>query len=177
MERETAGGDEADTWVEDPPRPAQPPSEVDQNTLDLTALMHGEDGWERAASRRICLRPLRLQRGASAGLALATLEAVREELNPPPRLLDDEGHERMASASDRMQWMSSHSYSLFSWRGSRAWMRLTHAVIDRRVGDLRDARGTPAARPPASGQSPPAPSRSPRSRGSLRQVVEQFTVA
>ena len=85
------------------------------------------------------VRLLRLRTRTSAGLALFKLEAVPDELNPPPRLLDDEGQETLSAASDLIRWMSSESYSLFKL----AWQQRLDAadlgVIDRRVADLRDA--------------------------------------
>jgi hypothetical protein len=67
------------------------------------------------------------------------VEAVPDELNPPARILDDEGEDTLSAASDLMRWVSSESYSLFKL----AWQERLDAadlgIIDRRVADLRDA--------------------------------------
>jgi hypothetical protein len=118
----------------------QPSTEGEQNGPAPNQL----DAWRRRLGNvqhryGYAVRLLRLRTRTSAGLALLKLEAVPDELNPPPRLLDDEGEDGLSVASDPMQWVSSESYSLFklAWRE-----RLDAAdlgVIDKRVGDLRDA--------------------------------------
>jgi hypothetical protein len=126
--------------LEDDSSEAQPPAEVEQDGPGSDRL----DAWRRRlgnVQRRYdyAARLLRLRTRTSAGLALFKLEAVPDELNPPPRLLDDEGQESPNAASDPIKWMSSESYSLFKL----AWQQRLDAadlgVIDNRVADLRDA--------------------------------------
>lgn len=119
---------------------AQPRTDTDQNAPEPDSL----DAWRRRVGnvqRRYdyAVRLLRLRTRTSPGLALFSLEAVADELNPPPRIVDDEGQETRSAASDLSEWMSSESYSLFKL----AWQERLDAgdvsVIDRRVDELRDA--------------------------------------
>ena len=140
VEAASAGKDETVANLEDDSSEAQPPAEVEQDGPGSDRL----DAWRRRlgnVQRRYdyAVRLLRLRTRTSAGLALFKLEAVPDELNPPPRLLDDEGQESPNAASDPIKWMSSESYSLFKL----AWQQRLDAadlgVIDNRVADLRDA--------------------------------------
>lgn len=140
LEAAAAGKNEAEANLEDAPSEPRPPAEDDQNATEPDRL----EAWRRRLGnvrRRYdyAVRLLRLRTRTSAGLALLKLEVVPDELNPPPRLLDDEGHETVSAASDLMKWVSSESYSLFKL----AWQQRLDAadlgVIDKRVADLRDA--------------------------------------
>lgn len=131
---------EAEANPEDVPTEGQPPTEEEQNAPARDPL----DAWRRRlgnVQRRYAyaLRLMRLRTRTSAGLALLKLEAVPDELNPPARILDDEGEDTLSAASDLMRWVSSESYSLFKL----AWQERLDAadlgIIDRRVADLRDA--------------------------------------
>ncbi len=102
------------------------------------------DGWRRKlgnVQRRYdyAVRLLRLRARTSAGLALAKLEAVPDDLNPPARIVDDGGEDSLARASDLMRWVSSESYSLFKLAWQQRLYAADRAVIDNRVADLRDA--------------------------------------
>jgi hypothetical protein len=102
------------------------------------------DAWRRRlgnVQRRYdyAVRLLRLRTRTSAGLALVNLEAVPDQLNPPARLLDDEGQETLNAASDLIKWVTSESYSLFKLAWQERLDAGDVAVIDKRVADLRDA--------------------------------------
>ncbi len=101
------------------------------------------DAWRRRlgnVQRRYdyAVRLLRLRTRTSPGLALVRLEAVPDELNPPPRIVAD-GRETLREASDVSRWMSSESYSLFKLAWQDSLDSGDVSVIDRRVDDLRDA--------------------------------------
>jgi hypothetical protein len=141
-EVEAAAGreDEAEANPDHVPTRRQPPTEDEQSEPGPDPL----DVWRRRlgnVQRRYdyAVRLLRLRTRTSAGLALFKLEAVPDELNPPPRLLDDEGEDTLGAASDLIKWVSSESYSLFRL----AWQERLDAadlrVIDKRVAELRDA--------------------------------------
>ena len=140
VEAAAAGKDETEASLENDANEAPMPTEDEQNGPGSDGL----DAWRRRlgnVQRRYdyAVRLLRLRTRTSAGLALFKLEAVPDELNPPPRLLDDEGQESPSAASDHVKWASSESYSLFKL----AWQERLDAadlgVIDNRVADLRDA--------------------------------------
>lgn len=125
---------------EDVSTEARPPTEDEHNTSGRDPL----NAWRRRlgnVQRRYdyAVRLLRLRTRTSAGLALLKLEAVADELNPPARVLEDEGEDTVSAASDLMRWASSESYSLFKL----AWQERLDAadlgIIDKRVADLRDA--------------------------------------
>jgi hypothetical protein len=141
VEAATARGQETDAAkTEDVATEAQPATAEDQNEPAPGPL----DAWRRRlgnVQRRYdyAVRLLRLRARTSSGLALLKLEAVPNQLNPPARLLDDEGEDTLSAASDLMRWVSSESYSLFKL----AWQeRLDGAdlgIIEKRVVDLREA--------------------------------------
>jgi hypothetical protein len=117
-----------------------PPAETGQNRLGWDSL----EAWRRTlgnVQRRYdyAVRLLRLRTRTSAGLALLKLEAVPDELNPPARVLDDEGEDSLRAASDLMRWVSSESYSLFKLAWQQRLDAADHGIIDKRVADLRDA--------------------------------------
>jgi hypothetical protein len=103
----------------------------------------GLDAWRRrlgSVQRRYdyAVRLLRLRTRTSPGLALFKLEAVPDDLNPPPRIIDHEGQEAPSAAGDVIDWMSSESYSLFKLAWQERLDAADVSVIDRRVADLRD---------------------------------------
>jgi hypothetical protein len=131
---------EAEANRDDVPSEGRPPTENDQPRPARDPL----DAWRRRlgnVQRRYdyAVRLLRLRTRTSAGLALLKLEAVPDELNPPARVLDEDGEDTLSAASDLMQWAGSESYSLFKL----AWQQRLDAadlgIIDKRVADLRDA--------------------------------------
>ena len=131
---------EAESNPEDVSTETRPPTEDEQNRPGRDPL----DAWRRRlgnVQRRYdyAVRLLRLRTRTSAGLALLKLEAVPDELNPPARLLDDEGEDSLRAASDLMRWARSESHSVFKL----AWQERLDAadlgIIDKRVVDLRDA--------------------------------------
>lgn len=104
----------------------------------------GLDAWRRRlgnVQRRYDyhVRLLRLRTRTSPGLALFKLEAVPDDLNPPPRIIDVERQETPSVAGDDIDWMSSESYSLFKLAWQERLDAADVSVIDRRVTDLRDA--------------------------------------
>jgi hypothetical protein len=118
----------------------QPPAAEDRDAPAGDQL----DAWRRRlgnVQRRYdyAVRLLRLRTRTSAGLALLKLEAVPDELNPPARVLDEEGEDSLAAASDRMRWASSESYSLFKLAWQERMDGADFDIIDNRVGELRDA--------------------------------------
>jgi hypothetical protein len=118
----------------------QPPTEKEQNAPAGDPL----DAWRRRlgnVQRRYdyAVRLLRLRTRTSAGLALLKLEAVPSELNPPARVLGDEGGDSLRAASDLMRWVSSESYSLFKLAWQKRMDTADLRIIDKRVADLRDA--------------------------------------
>ena len=140
VEAAAAQKDDTEANLEDVSTEAQRRTETDQNGPDPDRL----DAWRRRlgnVQRRYdyAVRLLRLRTRTSPGLALFKLEAVPDELNPPPRIIADGGEETPSAASGLIKWMSSESYSLFKL----AWQERLDAadvgVIDRRVDDLRDA--------------------------------------
>ena len=131
---------EAEADPEDVPTGGQPLTEDEQSAPAPDAF----DAWRRRLGniqRRFdyAVRLLRLRTRTSAGLALLTLEAVPDQLNPPARVLDDEGEDSLRAASDRMRWVSSESYSLFKLAWQERIDAADLAVIDKRVAELRDA--------------------------------------
>lgn len=86
------------------------------------------------------VRQLRLRIRTSAGIALLKLEAVSGELNPPARVLGDEGEDGIGAASDPLRWVGSESNSLFklAWQEGAVDAAGVN-IIDERVEDLRDA--------------------------------------
>jgi hypothetical protein len=132
--------DEAEADPQDVPREDEPPTEAEQNGPVRDPL----DSWRRRlgnVQRRYdyAVRLLKLRTRTSAGLALLKLEAVPDQLNPPARLLDDEGDDSLSAASDLMRWVSSESYSLFKLAWQQSLDAADHGIIDKRVADLRDA--------------------------------------
>jgi hypothetical protein len=102
------------------------------------------DAWRRRlgnVQRRYdyAVRQLKLRIRTSAGVALLNLEAVSGELNPPARVLGDEGGDSIEAASDLMRWTGSESYSLFKLAWQERVDPADVAIIDKRVADLRDA--------------------------------------
>jgi hypothetical protein len=85
------------------------------------------------------VRLLKLRTRTSAGVALLMLEAVPDQLNPPPRLLDDGGDDSLDAASGRMRWMSSEGYSLFKLAWRQGLDAADQSIIGNRVAELRDA--------------------------------------
>ncbi len=131
---------ETEVTLEDGSSEAQPPTEDERNGPGSDGL----DAWRRRlgnVQRRYdyAVRLLRLRTRTSAGLALFTLEAVPDELNPPPRIIADDGQEPPSAASDPSEWTSSESYSLFKLAWQERLDEAAVGVIDRRVDDLRDA--------------------------------------
>lgn len=132
---------QAESNPEDVPIKAQPPTADEQNGPGREPL----NAWRRRlgnVQRRYdyAIRLLRLRTRTSAGLALLKLEAVPDQLNPPTRLLDDEGEDSLGAASDLMRWVSSESYSLFKLvAGPRRLDAADLGIIDKRVAELRDA--------------------------------------
>jgi hypothetical protein len=126
--------------LEDDSSEAQPQTETEQDGPEPDRL----DAWRRrvgSVQRRYdyAVRLLRLRTRTSPGLALFKLEAVPDQLNPPPRIIDDEGQETLSAPSDVIEWMSSESYSLFKLAWQERLDAADVSVIDRRVADLRDA--------------------------------------
>ena len=135
-----AGKDETEGKLEDDSSEAQARTAPDQNG----PAADGVDAWRRrvgSVQRRYdyAVRLLRLRTRTSPGLALFKLAAVPDELNPPPRIIDEEGQETLSDASDLSRWMSSESYSLFKLAWHERLDAADVSVIDRRVDDLRDA--------------------------------------
>lgn len=85
------------------------------------------------------IRLLKLRTRTSGGVALLMLEAVPDQLNPPPRLLDDGGDDSVDAASDLMRWISSESYSLFKLAWRQGLDAADQSIIRERVAELRDA--------------------------------------
>jgi hypothetical protein len=140
VEAAAAHKDDTEANLDDDSTEGQPRTEDEQDGPGPDRL----EAWRRRlgnVQRRYdyAVRLLRLRTRTSAGLALFKLEAVPDELNPPPRLLDDDGQESLSAASDHVKWMNSEGYSLFKL----AWQQRLDAadvgVIDNRVADLRDA--------------------------------------
>jgi hypothetical protein len=132
--------DETEANLTDDSSEAQPSTDTDQDGPDPDGL----DAWRRRlgnVQRRYdyAVRLLRLRTRTSPGLALFKLEAVPDELNPPPRIIGDEGQETLRAASDLTTWMSSESYSLFKLAWQERMDAADVSVIDTRVADLRDA--------------------------------------
>jgi hypothetical protein len=133
-------GAEAEANSEDVSTEGQPSAEDDQHGPARDPL----DSWRRwlgNVQRRYdyAVRFMRLRTRTSAGLALLKLEAVPDDLNPPPRVLDDEGEDSLRAASDLMRWVSSESYSLFKLAWQQRLDAADLSVIDKRVAELRDA--------------------------------------
>jgi hypothetical protein len=142
---------EAEANPEDVPTEGQPLTENDQPR----PARHPLDAWRRRlgnVQRRYdyAVRLLRLRTRTSAGLALLKLDAVPDQLNPPARVLDDDGEDTLSAASDLMRWVSSESYSVFKL----AWQERLDAadlgIIDKRVADLARRCGTTARGPAPS---------------------------
>lgn len=131
---------EAESNPEDVSTEARTPTEDEQNRPGRDPL----DAWRRRlgnVQRRFAyaVRLLRLRTRTSAGLALLKLEAVPDELNPPARLLGDEGEDNLRTASDVMRWAGSESHSVFKLAWEERLDPADVGVIDKRVVDLRDA--------------------------------------
>jgi hypothetical protein len=125
---------------EDVSTDAQPPTEDEHNGPGRDPL----GAWRRRlgnVQRRYdyAVRLLRLRTRTSAGLALLKLDAVANDLNPPARVLDDEGEDTLSAASDLMRWVSSESHSLFKLAWQERLDAADRGIIDKRVADLRDA--------------------------------------
>jgi hypothetical protein len=140
VEAAAARKNETEANLEDAQTEPRLPTEDDQNGPEPDRL----DAWRRRLGNvqlryDYAVRLLRLRTRTSAGLALLKLEAVPDQLNPPTRLLDEEGQETLSAASDVIKWVTSESYSLFKL----AWQQRLDAadvgVIDKRVAELRDA--------------------------------------
>jgi hypothetical protein len=131
---------EAEATPEDVPTEGSPSTAEERSAPARDAL----DEWRARlgnVQRRYnyAVRLLRLRTRTSAGLALLKLEAVPDELNPPARVLDDEGEDTLRAASDLMRWVSSESYSLFKLAWQQRMDTADLGIIDKRVADLRDA--------------------------------------
>jgi hypothetical protein len=89
------------------------------------------------------LRRMTLRVKTSAGLALLKLDAASEALNPPVRPLDGDGDSsRSASAgaaSDGIRSVQPEDRSLFKAVWREQLDASDHAIIDRRVAELRDS--------------------------------------
>ena len=131
---------EAEGNLEDVPVAGEPPAEGEESRPARDLL----DGWRRRlgnVQRRydFAVRLLTVRTRTSSGLALLKLEVVPGELNPPARVLDDEGDDTLSAASDLMVWASSESYSLFKLAWQERLDAADFAIIDKRVAELRDA--------------------------------------